>query len=362
MMNRPTKTEEKAVKRALIWRILSPALKIWPELAAIVAAFLVGAIILVVTGHQVGETFSYLFRGAFGSRLAIGATLTRTIPLIFTGLAFAIAFKCGLFNIGAEGQLQVGAMAAAWVGFALPPMPPLIHISLALLAAAIAGGLWVLVPALLKAKRGVHEVVTTMMLAHVGILLTRYLVFGPLQAPGWAPATPRIASSAALTRIMPPTQLSTSIFIALACALILYWFLWKTSIGYRIRAAGLNPQAAATGGISVTRSIIVALVISGALAGLGGAGEVLGVFHRFVDGFSPGLGWDGIAVGLLGRLHPVGVILSAFLFGALRTGGVTVARAAGVPLDIVVVLQGMVILFIAAPKLMKILKRRGAKG
>ena len=349
------------MNRSLLWRMLSPVIKIWPELAAIAAAFLVGAIILVVTGHHIGETFSYLFRGAFGSRMAIGFTLTRTIPLIFTGLAFAIAFKCGLFNIGAEGQLQVGAFAAAWVGFALPPMPPLIHISLALLAAAIAGGLWVLIPALLKAKRGVHEVVTTMMLAHVGILLTRYLVFGPFKAPGWIPHTPRIAASAELARIMPPTQLSTGIFIALACAMILYWFLWKTSIGYGIRAAGLNPHAAETGGISVTQSIVVALVISGVLAGLGGAGEILGVFRRFVDGFSPGLGWDGIAVGLLGRLHPVGVILSAFLFGALRTGGMTVARATDVPLDIVVILQAMVILFIAAPKLMKMLKRRGEK-
>jgi len=345
----------------LIKRAIAPLLTIRLEIAAVCVAFLIGAIILWVTGHPIGDTFYHLFHGAFGSRTAIGMTLTRATPLIFTGLAFSVAFKCGLFNIGAEGQLQVGAFAAAWVGFALPTMPPLIHISLAFAAGAAAGVLWALIPAVLKAKRGVHEVVTTMMLAHVGILLTRYFVFGPFKAPGWIPHTERIAPTAQLARIMPPTQLSTAIFIALGCALVVYLFLWKTSLGYGIRAAGLNPTAAEAGGVSVTRSIILALLLSGALAGLGGAGEILGVFRRFVDGFSPGLGWDGIAVGLLGRLHPIGVVLSALLFGALRTGGMAIDRATDVPVDITVIMQAMVILLIAAPKLMKFVRRRGQK-
>ncbi|MBS3966038.1 MAG: ABC transporter permease [Truepera sp.] len=327
-----------------------------PELAAVASAFLVGALILWVTGHPVLDTFYHLLQGAFGSWTALGTTLTRATPLIFTGLAFAVAFKCGLFNIGAEGQLHVGALAAAWVGFALPPLPPLIHITLALGAGAVAGLLWAVIPAVLKVKRGVHEVVTTMMLAHVGILFTRYLVFGPLKAPGWIPHTERIAPTAELLRIMPPTQLSIALFIALLCALIVYLFLWKTVPGYEIRAAGLNPSAAQANGVPVSRSIMLALLLSGALAGIGGAGEILGVFRRFVDGFSPGYGWDGIAVGLLGRLHPIGVVLAAFLFGALHVGGSVVDRVTDVPLDITVIMQAMVILFIAAPRLMSFIR------
>ncbi|HSV30750.1 MAG TPA: ABC transporter permease [Atribacteraceae bacterium] len=342
----------------MLAKVIAPLRSILPEIVAVCAAFMVGAIVLWVTGHPIGDTFYRLFHGAFGTRNAIGTTLTRATPLVFTGLAFSIAFQCGLFNIGAEGQLQVGAFAAAWVGFALPAMPPFVHIPLAFAAAALAGVLWALIPGVLRAKRGVHEVVTTMMLAHVGILLTRYFVFGPFKAPGLIPHTERIASTVQLARIMPPTQLSTALFIALFCAFAVYLFLWKTSLGYGIRAAGLNPTAAEAGGVPITYSIILSLLLSGGLAGLGGAGEVLGVFHRFIDGFSPGYGWDGIAVGLLGRLHPIGIVLSALLFGALRVGGIAIDRTTDVPLDIAVVLQAMVILFIAAPKLLKFIRKR----
>jgi simple sugar transport system permease protein len=340
---------------------ISPLVMILPEIRAVCVAFLVGAIIVWVAGHPVGETFYHFFHGALGCRIGIGMTLTRATPLIFTGLAFAVAFKCGLFNIGGEGQLHVGAFAAVWVGFALPPMPPVIHITLAFAAGAAAGLLWAVVPAVLKAKRGVHEVVTTMMLAHVGILLTRYLVFGPFRAAGPIPHTEKIAPTAELARIMPPTQLSIALFIALFFALVIYLFLWKTSLGYGIRAAGLNPTAAEAGGVPVSRSIILALLLSGALAGLGGAGEILGVFRRFIDGFSPGLGWTGIGVGLLGRLHPIGIVLAALLFGAMHVGGIAVDRATGVPRDIMVVMQAIVILFIAAPTLMKFIRKGGQR-
>ncbi|MBT9163450.1 MAG: hypothetical protein DDT24_00357 [Chloroflexi bacterium] len=357
--DRPTAIENQGSR--LIKRAIRPLVAIRPEITAICAGFLVGAIVVWVTGHPVVETFYHLFRGAFGSRIAIGMTLTRATPIIFTGLAVAIAFKCGLFNIGAEGQLQVGAFAAAWVGIALPPMPPVIHISLAFAAGAAAGLLWAVVPAVLKVTRGAHEVVTTMMLAHVGILLASYLVTGPFKDPGPVPQTEWIASTAQLTRLLPPTQLSTALFVALLCAIAVYLFLWKTSPGYAIRAAGLNPKAAEAGGVPVARSIMLALLLSGALAGLGGAGEILGVFHRFIDGFSPGYGWTGIGVALVGRMHPLGVILAAVLFGALRAGGGTVARAVGVPLDITVVIQGTIILFIAAQRMTEFLWERRRK-
>jgi len=181
----------------------------------------------------------------------------------------------------------------------------------------------------------------------------------PYKAPGWVPQTPLVASSAQLPRILQPTQLSASIFLAVILVGLTHYTLQKTTFGYEVRATGLNPTAAESGGISVEKEMILALVISGAMAGLGGAGEVMGVHRRFIQGFSPGYGWDGLAVALVGGLNPVGVLLAAVLFGALRSGGMTMTRATGVPLDIVIVLQALVILFVAAPMLVRYLLKRG---
>lgn len=330
-----------------------------PQLVAILLAFIVGAGVLLVTGHSPIDAYSAMLRGAFGDVFGIGQTFTQATPIIFTALAFLFAFRCGLFNIGAEGQLIVGAFAAAFVGISFGGLPAFVHVSMALLGGALAGGLWGLIPAILKTKLGAHEVITTMMLSYVATYLTSYMVNYPFKAPGWVAQTVPIPISAQLPRILDPTQLSASIFLAAALACLTYYILQRTTFGYEIRAIGLNPTAAENGGINVKRGMILALGISGAIAGLGGAGEVLGVHRRFIDGFSPGYGWDGLAVALVGELHPVGVLLAAVLFGALRSGGMTMTRVTGVPLDIVTILQALVVLFVTAPVLIRHLLRRG---
>jgi len=347
---------------ALGEELISGIKGVLPEVIAISVAFLVGAVILLITGYSPLSAYWSLFMGAFGDKFGIGQTLTQATPIIFTGLAFTFAFRSGLFNIGTEGQFLVGAFFAALAGISFKNLPFFIHIPLALLAGIVGGCLWGLIPAVLKAKLGAHEVITTMMLSYVALYVTGYMVNYPFKAPGWVAQTVVIESSAELPRILPPTQLSVSLFIGLLCAWVVYYLLWKTTIGYEIRAVGFNPPAAESGGISISTRMILALVISGGIAGLGGAGEVLGVHRRFIEGFSPGYGWDGIAVALVGRLHPVGVALASILFGALRAGGMVMTRATGVPLDIAIMLQALIILFIAAPMLVKRYLMRGRLG
>lgn len=345
-------------RKAGHWLIRKFPAGILPEVTAILIAFLVGAALLFATGYSPLDAYVAMLKGAFGDVFGIGQTLTQATPIMFTGLSFLLASKCGLFNIGAEGQLLVGGLTAAVVGTSFHGLPALVYLPLALAAAAVAGGFWGLIPAVLKARLGAHEVITTMMLSYVASYLTSYMVNYPFKAPGWVAQTVVVDPSAQLPSILPPTQLSASLFIALVSAVLSYYFLDRTTIGYEIRAVGLNPRAAENAGISVTKNIILALTISGAVAGIGGAGEVLGVHKRFIDGFSPGYGWDGIAVALVGRLNPVGIVLAALLFGSMRSGGMVMTRVVGVPLDIVMMLQAFVILFVAAPGLIRYLLRR----
>jgi ABC-type uncharacterized transport system permease subunit len=335
--------------------------KITPQIIAILIALLVGSIVLLATGFSPVEAYGALIIGAFGDIYGIGQTLTQATPIIFTALAFLFAFKAGLFNIGAEGQFLVGALAGAIVGISFAGLPNIIHIPLALLAGAFFGGLYAFIPAILKTKFGAHEVITTMMLTYVAIYLTGYLVTDIFKAPGWVSQTPLISPTAELPRILPPTQLSASLLIGIFFVILTYYTLQKTVLGYEIRAIGFNPLAAENGGINVKKALILSLVISGALAGIGGAGEILGVHRRFIDGFSPGYGWDGLAVALIGGLNPFGSFLAAILIGVLRSGGMTMNRVTGVPIDIVTILQALVILFVAAPVFIKHLIRRGKK-
>jgi len=332
---------------------------ILPQTIAIIIALLIGALVLWTTGHSPIDAYTQLFVGAFGDSYGFGQTLTQATPIIFTSLAFLFAFKCGLFNIGAEGQLLIGGMAAALVGISLTNLPAYVHLPLALLAGAAGGALWGFIPAVLKAKLDAHEVITTMMLSYVALYVTSYLVNYPFKAPGWVAQTPFIAPAAELPRILPPTQLSGSIIVALIMVGITAFVLKRTTIGYEVRAIGLNATAARSGGINIKKGMILALVISGTIAGLGGAGEILGVERRFIDGFSPGYGWDGLAVALIGGLNPFGVVLASILVGALRSGGMVMNRVTGVPLDVIYLVQSLVVLFASAPELMKfILKRR----
>ncbi len=332
------------------------------QIIAVIGALLVGAVVILVTGHSPIEAYGAMLGGALGDVYGIGQTLTQATPIIFTALAFLFAYKCGLFNIGAEGQLLFGAFVAALVGISLNGFPIIIHSLLAVLAGAVGGALWGFIPGILKAKLGAHEVITTMMANYVALYLTSYMVNYPLKAPGWVSQTVPIASAAELPRILPPTQLSVAFLLAIAAAWITAYTLDKTIVGYEVRAIGLNPEAAQNAGINVKRGLVLALVISGAIAGIGGAGEVLGVHRRFIDGFSPGYGWDGLAVALIGGLNPFGSVIAAVFFGALRAGGMVMNRVTGVPLDIIALVQALIVLFVAAPKLIRyVLKKGGVK-
>lgn len=344
----------------IIWlRLVTLLREAHLQIIGVLGALLVGALVLLATGYSPIEAYGSVVVGAFGDIFGIGQTFTQATPIIFTALAFLFAFKCGLFNIGAEGQLLIGGFTAALVGISFSGLPLFIHLPLALLAGAAGGALWGFIPAVLKAKLGAHEVITTMMLSYVALYLTSYMVNYPFKAPGWVSQTVTIAPTAELPRILPPTQLSASFLLSLALAGITIYLLERTTIGYEVRAIGLNPVAAESSGINTKKGVIIALVISGAMAGLGGAGEVLGVHRRFIDGFSPGYGWDGLAVALIGGLNPIGVVLAAIFFGALRSGGMVMNRTLGVPLDIISVLQALVVLFVAAPRLIKYLLKKG---
>jgi len=330
-----------------------------PQTIAVIGAFLIGAIVLAATGYSPLEAYGTMLAGAFGDIYGIGQTLTQATPILFTALAFLLAFKCGLFNLGAEGQLIIGGFFAAVVGVSLNGLPVFIHLPLALLAGILGGAIWGFIPAILKAKLGAHEVITTLMSSYVALYVTSYFVNYPLKAPGWVSQTIPIAASAELPRLLPVTQLSAAFILSIAAAIATAYLLEKTTIGYEIRAIGLNPAAAENAGISTKRGMILALVISGAIAGVGGAGEILGVHRRFIDGFSPGYGWDGIAVALIGGLNPLGSIIAAILFGAIRSGGISMNISTGVPLDIINVLQALVVLFVAAPKIFEYVKKKG---
>jgi len=307
-----------------------------------------GAALIWAGGTSPVVAYGALFRGALGSLYGVSETLVTTTPLIFAGLAVAFAFQCGLFNIGVEGQLVMGALFAGWVGFAVSGLPPVVHVSLAFAAGMLAGALWSALAGFLKAKLGVHEVISTIMLNYIAFDFTTYMVSpsGPLKAPGQLPATPMILDSARLAPLIPNTRLSAAILIALLVVVVDGYLLWRTRLGYKIRAVGKNPAAAEYAGISPQRHMMIAMAISGAMAGMSGVVEVLGTDFRFYGSFSPGYGFDGIAIALLGQLHPLGILASALLFGVLRAGSVEMQQAAGVSADIVSAISGVIIFLV----------------
>ena len=343
-------------------------------LIAVVAAFVVGGIVVWIIGDSPIETYKLLIGSAFSWPNGIGYTLFNATPLIFTGLAVAVAFRCGLLNIGAEGQLYVAAFATAWVGIKFGGvaitdpaghvvnspfmnLPMLVLLPLCCLVAIIAGAIWGAIPGLLKARFGSHEVINTIMLNFIAIALLSYFTQYHYKIPGDAiMQTAEISSRAhlpTLGRFVPGfpawIPLNLAFVLAVLACILVYVFLWKTKWGYEMRATGANPSAAEYGGVSIRKQIILAMAISGGLAGMVGINEVLGYRHRYYDGFSANYGFVGIAVALLGRNHPVGVFLAAILFAILLRGGIFVdAYTIHVSKDIVDMLQGIVIVFVAA--------------
>ncbi|MCX5801895.1 MAG: ABC transporter permease [Candidatus Eisenbacteria bacterium] len=318
---------------------------------AVATALLAGAAFIAAIGQSPVVVYGILLRGTFGNFYGLGQVLFKATPLIFTGLSVALAFKAGLFNIGAEGQLYIGAFAVAWVGFTFSGVPGFLLVPLCILAGALGGALWGFIPGYLKARFGTHEVINTIMLNFIAMALTGYLVTYVYFVPETV-HTQRIAAQAQIPRleefwpVFRGSPVNLSLFLALGAAVAVYLFLWKTKFGFELRATGSNPSAAEYGGISVGSAVITAMTLSGALSGLVGVDFVMGYKHYYEGGFSSGIGFMGIAVALLGRNHPLGVVLAALLFGALSYGGLVVNAI--VPKELVDILQAIVILVVIA--------------
>jgi general nucleoside transport system permease protein len=334
--------------------------RVLPALAALVAALLVSAAVVVMAGGNPARVFAALLRGAFGNADSVSETLVKTCPLLLCGLAIALAFQTGVWNIGAEGQLLMGALIAAWAGSRLH-LPPWLGLPLILLGAAASGGVWGAIAAHLKVRREVNEVISTIMLNFIALGLISYLVQGPLmEAGGQYPQTDAILPALRLPRLFPPLRVHAGLVVALFAVGMLEIFLYRTVAGYEMRVVGLNPTAARLAGICVERRVFWALVMSGGLAGLAGGIEICAVTYRLYEHFSPGYGFTAIAVGLLGRLSPMGVTIAALFFGALEAGSNAMQRDAGVSSVLVSIIQATVILFLVAAEHGRWLPRRSA--
>jgi general nucleoside transport system permease protein len=327
---------------------------------AVVTALLLGGAIIALAGRDPLLAYEGLWEGCCGDPRALSETLVWATPYVFTGLAVALAFHTGLFNIGAEGQLALGALVAAWLGYALPgvvgPLPAVVFVPLVLLGGALAGAVWGAIPGWLKARTGAHEVINTIMLNYVALLGVSYLLNGPLRDPNplnVIARTPEIALAARLPRLDADLRLHAGLLLALMMVAAVWWGLYRTPHGFAIRTVGANPAAARTAGMPVGGLLVATLALSGALAGLAGAVEVAGLYYRQELGFSLGYGFDAIAIALLARAHPLGVVPAALLLGALRNGAARMQFLAGVPVDLVVVLEGLILLFVAAEALVR---------
>lgn len=329
------------------------------SVAAIGLALLFGAILIVIAGESPVAAYSSLLKGALGSPQSIANTISKSIPLAFTGLAVALGSRCGMLNIGAEGQLQVGAMAAVLTALFFSSLPAPVLVVLSIAAGILAGMAVGSIPGLFRAKFQTSEVIVAIMLNYICTLFTSYLVNGPFKTEGSIAQTELIPESIWFMKLIPRTQLTAGLFLLLAVAGLIYVVLWKTSFGYQLRAVGANPNAAKTAGIFVNRYLILGMTLSGGIAALAGITEVFGKYHRFIEGFSPSFGFTGIAVAILGRNHPAGVLLTALLFGIMDMGALRMSRETMVSANMVTVIQSLVILFVAAPELIRWYRKRG---
>jgi len=312
-------------------------------------AIVIGGVILAATGFEPFDVYRLMIEEAFGGRDQIAATLSESTPLLLSGLAAAIAFRAGVFNVGAEGCFYLGGIVAAFAGYRLGNWPGALIIPFALASASIVGGVWLIAPGLLRARLGVDEVVTTLMLNFIAIDLTAWLVNGPMLARGSAnSATPLISSSAELPRLLPGGTLNLGFVMSLALV-IAYGFWSRFAVGgFRTRLVGLNPRFSRAVGIEVPRVFLAVMIASGLVGGLAGGIHALGLVHRFVAGFSPGYGFTGIAIALLARNSAPGVVIASVLFGALSSAGANIQLFSNVPIEIVEILEGTVMIFAVA--------------
>lgn len=358
-------------KGAPIQRLLRSALDatLIPILAILTAVILGGIIIALVRGNPLLAYYG-LIDGSFGSAKALSETAVWASPYILGGLAVALAFKGGLFNIGAEGQLALGATFSALIGYALPQwlgveIPAIIHLPLAIIVGMLAGTLWAAIVGFLKAYTGGHEVINSIMMNYIALNTISFLLNGPMKdkSPTNVIArTPLIAEGARMPALFEGLRIHWGFIIALLAAFLVWWMLNKTTLGFEIRTVGANPDAAKYAGINVKRTIILTMALSGMLAGLAGAIEVTGLNYRHELGFSIGYGFDAIAIALLGKSHPLGVVLAAILFAAMRNGATRMQFLTQMPVDLISMLQALILLFVAADAIVRYLYRIKAQG
>ena len=335
--------------RKILQQLLGPCL-------ALILSFFIGGIFISIIGKDPIEIYIRFFSQSLGTWYGFGQILFKATPLIFTGLSAAIGFRSGLFNIGADGQLTIGALFTAIVGSILTNVPPVFAVPICLLAGFIGGAIWGVIPGIFKARFGSHEVINTIMMNFIAAGLSSYLVINVFGIPATV-HTPEISSTSELMRletfssVFRGSPVNMSIFIALICCTLVYIILWKTRLGFELRALGLSPTAAEYGGVNKSARIIIAMALAGGFAGLVGSNFVLGYKHYFELGFSEGIGFIGIAVALLAKNDPIGIIFTAFFFGTLEYGSLTINTL--VPKELSNILQAIVILLmIGLPKIL----------
>lgn len=328
-------------------------------LASFAVSLLAGLIILASLGVEPGEAISVMVNGAFGSKMAIGDTLVFMTPRLLTALAALIAIRCGFYNLGAEGQLQLGAIGAVLPATMLPEGLGILLLPISIISGALFGAFWGLIPALLKLWRGANEIIVTLMMNFIGIYLVKYLVQGPLQPAGSDfNMSAKIAKGAMLPVLFSGTRLHAGVLLALLVAFALWFLLYHSIYGVRLRAAGLSPRAAKLQGMPLSRLIVSSMLISGGIAGIAGAVEVLGTQYRLIDGFSSALGFDGLAIALLGSLEPLGAVIVAVYFGAISSGTVALQSSLSIPASLALIMTGLPIIFLAGIHGYRFLKGR----
>ncbi|HEY3316639.1 MAG TPA: ABC transporter permease [Bacillota bacterium] len=325
-------------------------------------ALLVGAVLIAIAGINPLLAYYSLVRGALGNLYGFGETLTRFIPLTFCALSFVFAFRTGIFNTGMEGQFYVGALGGILVGTMLH-LPPVLHVIVSIGVAFLFGAIWASIAGVLMVTRGSSEIINTIMLTYIAALFVDNLIAGPLHDPSaLVSQTQPIAAGLKLPVILPGTRLHVGFILAIAAAILVYLVLWRSSFGYKLRAVGLNPEAARFAGMNVKTLALASMFISGGMAGVGGAVELMGTLYRLTPGFSPGYGFDAIGVAVLGGEKPLGVVLAALLFAVIRVGAGSMQRDLGVPFPLVSVIQGLIILFIVGGTFAsRVLQNAGAR-
>ncbi|WP_137789611.1 ABC transporter permease [Bacillus sp. E(2018)] len=340
-------------------------MKFLVPLISVFLGLLIGGIIMLISGYPPIEAYAALFEGIFGGSYYMGETIRQMSPLILSGLAVAFAFRTGLFNIGVEGQLLVGWLAAVYVGIFVDA-PAIIHIPLAILAAGVAGALWGSVPGILKARFKVHEVITTIMMNYIALYSTNEIIRNFMLAPGERTENVKESASLASPFLQELTDNSTlhfGIIVAIVAAAIMWFLLWRTTLGYELRAVGFNQHASQYAGINVSKNIVLSMAISGAFAGIAGSMEGLGTYqYMTINAGFTGVGFDGIAVALLGANSAIGVILGAALFGGLKIGALNMQAMAGVPTELVGIVIALIIFFVACSYLVHWLMNRVNRG